>query len=522
MRSNFRILFSSVCLAAFLLLVTFARAEEENLEPALLKVGNRPVMLVRSSFAGESPQERARAAEERIRSVIQRDVQGEFTIVRRKEGSVILLGDQVLVLITNEDVDATTGDTLDEMAARIQKTLQGALEEARAARDPKLIARGIGFSLVYTILFLALLYGTFVLDGRIERLVGAKRSAGGATRELILTLVRGLRRLLFWMFAILLTIFWLSTILKQFPGSRSSGEELWGALSQALGGLASAAVAAMPNTITALFIFGAVYLTLRAIDTTALAIAKGRLKLDALDADIVKPTATIVKSILILMGAIAAYPYLPGSSSDAFKGVSLMAGFIFSMGSSTIFGHIAAGFSLMFSRSFKRGDWIVVEGGVEGRVMHIGHLATRVQTFKEEINIPNMVLLGQATRNLSRSESNMSVPISVGISIGYATPWRQVYALLIEAANNTPGVMKDPPPVCHQLSLEDFYVAYELTVYIERDTVRRRLRSRLLENIQDSFNTAEVQIMSPHYEADPPQKQYVPMEKRPGPSNEER
>ena len=98
------------------------------------------------------------------------------------------------------------------------------------------------------------------------------------------------------------------------------------------------------------------------------------------------------------------------------------------------------------------------------------------------------------------------------MTIGYDTPWRQVHALLIEAAQAIPEILTDPPPYVVQTALSDFYVAYKLVVNvgIEVPAARARVASDLHAAIQDAFNRHGVQIMSPHYYRDPSEPKLVP------------
>ncbi|MFN0186447.1 MAG: mechanosensitive ion channel protein MscS, partial [Aquabacterium sp.] len=98
------------------------------------------------------------------------------------------------------------------------------------------------------------------------------------------------------------------------------------------------------------------------------------------------------------------------------------------------------------------------------------------------------------------------------VTIGYATPWRQVHAMLLEASRRTPGLVADPAPFVVQTALSDFYVEYRLCAYADRSAPRRRAEAinALLGHVQDVFNENGVQIMSPHYRSDPPEPQVVP------------
>ncbi|PTT78019.1 mechanosensitive ion channel protein MscS, partial [Pelomonas sp. HMWF004] len=207
---------------------------------------------------------------------------------------------------------------------------------------------------------------------------------------------------------------------------------------------------------------------------------------------------------------------LPGASSEAFKGVTVLAGLMVSLGASGVVGQLMAGLSLMYSRALRVGEYVRV-GDVEGTVTGLGMFSTRLQTgMGEEVSLPNAVVFGQPIRNFSRLvPDDGQYIVHTAVTIGYSTPWRQVHALLLEAARRTPGLLAQPAPYVVQTALSDFYVEYRLCAQGSRTAPRRRAEavSQLHGHIQDVFNENDVQIMSPHYRADPAPAQVVP----PGP-----
>ena len=203
-------------------------------------------------------------------------------------------------------------------------------------------------------------------------------------------------------------------------------------------------------------------------------------------------------------------PFLPGSDSDVFKGVSVFIGLIVSLGSSGVVNQVMSGFTLTYSRALRVGDFVKI-GDMEGTVEHVGALSTKVKTpRREEITIPNAVVMSQATVNYSRHADSEGVFVPTSVTIGYDAPWRQVRALLLLAAERTAGVRKEPKPMVRQAALHDFYVEYVLLVALERPQMRGPVLDALHANIQDAFNEFGVQIMSPHYESDPGAPKVVP------------
>jgi small-conductance mechanosensitive channel len=200
-----------------------------------------------------------------------------------------------------------------------------------------------------------------------------------------------------------------------------------------------------------------------------------------------------------------AYPYIPGSNTEAFKGLSVLAGLMLSLGASSLVGQAASGLILTYGRAFRKGEFVRV-ADQEGTVTEMGIFTTRIRTgLGEELTISNASILGSTTRNYSRAVHGKGFVLDTLVTIGYDTPWRQVHAMLIEAATRTAGVLSDPQPKVFQTSLSDWYPAYRLVCQAipEGPMPRAILLSNLHANIQDVFNEYGVQIMSPHYFADP-------------------
>lgn len=186
-----------------------------------------------------------------------------------------------------------------------------------------------------------------------------------------------------------------------------------------------------------------------------------------------------------------------------------------SIGASGIVGQAASGFILMYTRAFRQGEYVRI-GDVEGTVVGLGTFATRLRTgLGDEILLPNSVALQNTTRNFSRTISGSGFLVTTGVTIGYSTPWRQVQAMLEEAARRTPDIAQNPPPQVRQTALSDFYIEYRLIAYaaVEQAASRMELLSQLHANIQDVFNEHGVQITSPHYMTDPAEPQVVPKAK---------
>jgi small-conductance mechanosensitive channel len=215
--------------------------------------------------------------------------------------------------------------------------------------------------------------------------------------------------------------------------------------------------------------------------------------------DWAQPTAKLVRTLILAAGVIVAFPYLPGSDSPAFKGISVFLGVLLSLGSTSAVAHAVAGTILTYMRAFQVGDFVRIGSDV-GEVVEKTLLVTRIKTQKSElVTIPNGTVLGGVVVNYSAEARRRGVIFHTVVTIGYSAPWRQVHELLLSAALATDGILHDPAPFVLQTGLNDFYVSYELNAYTATPGNMQNVYSLLHQNIQDRFNGAGVEINSPHY-----------------------
>lgn len=232
-------------------------------------------------------------------------------------------------------------------------------------------------------------------------------------------------------------------------------------------------------------------------------IKKENIKIDGFYSDWAMPTFNIIRLLMLAFMVVIIFPYLPGSDSPIFKGVSVFVGVLFSLGSSNAIANMVAGLVITYMRPFKIGDFIKI-GDVSGEVIEKTALVTRIRTPKfEDITIPNATVLSSTSTNYSSNtkHANNGLLIHTTVTIGYDVPWAAIHKALIDAALKTEMIEQTPPPFVLQTSLDDFYVSYQVNVYTKEPTKQPRIYSSLHQNIQDSFNAAGIEIMSPHYNA---------------------
>jgi len=229
------------------------------------------------------------------------------------------------------------------------------------------------------------------------------------------------------------------------------------------------------------------------------AVEHGDISIPGVATDTARPTYQLLRIVVIIFAVVVAYPYLPGGQSEAFKGITIFLGVLVSLSSSSIVGNLFAGIVLTYMRPYRIGDRIVVAGTL-GAVIHRNLLVTRIRTFKnEEVVIPNASILNGQILNYSAFAREDGFILNTTVTIGYDAPWRSVHEIMLEAARRTEGVKQSPAPFILQKSLNDFHVSYQLNAYSDRPEEWEKLYGRLHQNIQDCFNEAGVEIMSPTY-----------------------
>jgi small-conductance mechanosensitive channel len=314
-----------------------------------------------------------------------------------------------------------------------------------------------------------------------------------------------------WVVGVLAMVFiYLRYVLGLFPWTRGIGNSLAAIMIDPLRTMAAGVIGSVPNLAFLLVLVLVTRYVMKMIRLFFHSVATGTVTLRDFDADWAWPTYRLLRLFIIALALVVAYPYIPGSQSDAFKGVSLFIGVVFSLGSSSLIGNVIAGYSMTYRRAFKIGDRVKI-GDYVGEVDRMRLLVTHLRTPKnEDVVVPNSVILGGEVVNYSAMARDRGLILHTTVGIGYETPWRQVEALLLEAAARTPGLLREPRPFVLQKLLGDFCVTYEINVYTDTPNVMMALYTDLHRHILDIFNEYGVQIMTPAYEGDPEQPKVVP------------
>jgi small-conductance mechanosensitive channel len=489
---------------------------------AELVVFNRTVFVFRGSFLGVPPEDRARAARERIAALLQRPGAHAVTVETIPQGAIVKLDGAYAFAVVAEDADVIYGESAVAAATRAAKALELVTAETHESRNLTAMLVAAGLAGAATAIFAALAWGLRrgrrALNVRLGRLAMAhvqRLRIGGVAVMRADTAVRVVRRLLgvaYWALLLLIAYEWVGYVLSRFPYTRPWGERLTDFLLGAARGMLEGIAGALPELAIAVVIFVIARAVSGGVSRFMRRVQTGEVEVGWLDADTARPTRQIVTIVIWLFALVMAYPYLPGSDTDAFKGVSVLVGLMVSLGASSVVAQGASGLILMYTRTVRPGEYVRI-GEHEGTVVELGMFATRIRTgMGEELTLPSAFILGTVTRNYSRTVKGEGFVVDAAVTIGYDAPWRQVHAMLDEAARRTEGVLADPAPRVYQTALSDFYVEYRLVCEAMPAEPRPRaeVMSALHANIQDVFNEYGVQIMSPHYLGDPGEAKIVP------------
>lgn len=492
--------------------------------PGRIVVMNREIIVLRGSLFGIPAVARAQEGEERIRKALRGGGELKVGTTDVAEGVLVHIGESLMFAVIPEDTPERTLAGAQSSAAAAAVMLQRVIDESRESRDLSSLLKALAVTAGTGALALGLMWLLRKARRRIQAwlagqtLAAAERlKVGGVDlvrREGVLRFEQWLLNLVFWSLALLLIYEWLSIALAQFPFTRPWGEQLNDFLFGLVSRFLLAIARAIPDLLAAALIFWLAWVLTHVLRGFFVKVGTGQVRLSWLDADVASITSKLCIGAVWVFALAMAYPYLPGSDTEAFKGLSVLLGLMLSLGASNLVGQLASGLILTYTRTFHNGEYVRVDEH-EGTVVNLGAFTTRIRTgMGEELTISNSQVLGAVTRNYSRTVKGKGFIVDTTVTIGYDTPWRQVNAMLVEAARRTPGVLMDPAPHVFQVALSDFYPEYRLVCQAVPDQPRPRAEvvSLLHANVQDVFNEHGVQIMSPHYLGDPAQAKVVPRE----------
>jgi len=527
-----------ICYNSWLILILFITSPIFNsystsaqVEPDLLDgTSKAPVMLDGKTLffvigtTSYPAEERAKVIKERIE-----DIAGNFSL-RVDSIRVIHSDTQDDLFISNKlimsviDADARLeGVRREAFILIIKRAIIKSIHAYRIDRSSEVLLNktfyAIGATLLTLVLLLLLHWITKKVRTRLEMVLKSKIESLESrsfqmirSKQLWITFYSFINTIKILLFLIIIFIY-LQYVLGLYPWTRAVSISLLGFFLKPLGAFGTSLLNFIPDLAFLIIIYFITRYLLKLIKLLFYGLEHSTIKISGFDPEWSIPTYKILRILLVAFAIIVAYPYIPGSDSDAFKGVSLFIGILFSLGSSSLIGNLMAGYSMTYRKTFKRGDMVRIDNHF-GQVMDMKLFVTRLRTPKnEEIIVPNSTILSNNVVNYSSLAAEKGLILYTTVGIGYETPWRQVEEMLKEAAERTEGISKDLPPFVLQKLLGDFAVTYELNVYCKDPLNMMKLYTALHQNILDVFNENNVQIMTPAYEGDPHEPKVVPKDK---------
>lgn len=518
--------FTSLTALLFIQTSSLANEEESELNLATHKapiiIDGYTLFSVRGVSALPA-EERAKAISERIESIAKNHSipANSIQIIHNENQEEIYALDNLIMMVLDADAKLE-GVNRETLAKGIKIRITKSIYSYRYERSYEAILNKILYAFGATLITAILLFIIIWMMNKVNLLLEKKLKTKIDTLESkSFKLIRsnqlwitfhGFIRTIKYLLFLIIVFAYAQYVLGLFPWTRYVSNSLLSFFLSPLGAFGNAILNFIPNLAFLVVIFFVTKYLLKLIKLFFNGISQGVITISGFDPEWSFPTFRLLRILLIAFAVIIAYPYIPGSESAAFKGVSLFIGVLFSLGSSSLIGNLIAGYSMTYRKTFKVGDLVQIDNHL-GQVVEIKLFVTRLLTYKkEEIIVPNSIVLNSNVINYSSLSAKTGLILSTTVGIGYETPWRQVEGMLKLAAERTKGVLKEPTPFVFQKSLGDFAVTYELNVYINEPMNRLQIYTELHQNILDVFNENSVQIMTPAYEGDPAQPKVVPKE----------
>jgi small-conductance mechanosensitive channel len=510
----------AVLLAGIFAVVPFAKAQQSDESKktaqaattvgAPVVAGGKTLFAVRERFFTFSAEDRAKAITQHVTWLSKQPLSRirAISVVDEETTTEIVSEDTIIMTLTDADAKAS-GKSRQDLAKEDAAIIQAAAE----ALQRQYSLRSILFELLYALLATAVLillfkllgvvfrkfyvklgswHGVYIRSIRIQRLelLPAERITG------MLKVFAQLGRLAL---SLILLYVYITLVLGFFPWSRGYSATLFQYIITPLRAVGDAIVGFLPSLFFIVVILVVSYYFAKFVKFIFREIGRETITLPGFYPEWAEPTYKIARVLIIAITAVVIFPYLPGSKSPAFQGVSIFLGLLISLGSTSAVANVVAGSVLTYTRALKVGDRVKI-GEAVGDVIEKTLLVTRIRTIKNvEIAIPNAMVLNSHIINYCSSAKEHGLILHTSVTIGYDAPWRKVHELLIAAAISTEDIMKDPKPFVFQTSLDDFYVSYQINAFTDRPNEMARIYSALHQNIQDKFNEAGMEILSPHF-----------------------
>lgn len=479
-------------------------------DPAAVVMDGRELFQIKTRTGLLSAQDRAELIQKRIEDLAADPyIPAEEIETEEDEGGDLEIRARHIILLTITEADADAENkTMEQLTEDRQSEIRDAVLQYRKVREREQLLWQIGKAVLLTSLFVGMLF----LSGSMHRrfwqmfhekrlLLEIRRLPGG--RWLPLSTVRNVISysvfLFLWLFRLLLLYFYVSFILGLFPWTAIYSQRLLLYVEAAAQSVGAIFLQYLPDLGMIILLVGLSFFVLKIFRFFFSQIKAGKITLEGFYPEWADSTYKIVRFIVIIVTIISVFPYIPGSQSLAFQGISVFLGVLLSLGSSSAVSNVVAGVALIYTRSYSIGDRVQM-GEHTGDVIEKSLLATRIRTIKnEDITIPNAVILNNPVINFSSSQPDEALILHAEVTISYEVSPVLVQKLLIEAACATEGVLQSPEPFVFQKNLGDVFVNYEINAYTDVPAQMADTYSFLYENILETFHEAQIELLTPQH-----------------------
>ncbi len=487
-----------------------------NSQPASAPVvfSHDTLFYITSNMGTFTPAQRAEQVQRNLQRLTRMPLRefDSLRVVVLEGAAEVVLRDDIINTISVREANAS-GLTAEELAEQRLLVIRQALIDDFNDSSLRRVLVDIALFLLALLFFLAVFWGVnkgfdilrFKLRSMNQELLLSRiklvRRFSLITPRMEKKLLLFLLRMLRYTVLIVFLYLYLPFLFSQLNYTRGFGEQLMGYVLQPLQFLWNGVTGFLPSFLFIIIIIVAARYLIGGLRYVAQQVGSGQVTFANFYPDWAIPTFNLVRVLIIVFTLVIIFPYLPGAGTDAFQGISVFVGLLLSLGAAGVIGNVISGVILTYMRPFVIGDRVKIND-ITGDVIGKSLLVTRIKTVRnEEVTIPNGILMNGGVMNYSSLIKEQGLILHTSITIGYDVPWPQVHRMMIEAARRTARIDEEPAPFVLQKALNDWYVEYELNAYTYDSHSMARIYSDLHANIQDAFQEAGVEIMSPHYMA---------------------
>ncbi len=354
-----------------------------------------------------------------------------ITVADEEISTDIVTTDRIIMSVYDADAKAEKVSRK-ELAERYVQKIRAGVEKYRQEYSRQNLFLGIFYTLIATLVLIAVLYLFNKLYRRGNRLTqtwisSKKISLHIQSFEIIraerigTAVTTAMKFIRFFVFLVLLYTY-VHLGLSFFPQTQAFAKQILNYVLVPLKTIGTAVAAQIPNLLFLAIIVLITFYVLKLMRLFCKGMEDGTITFKGFYPEWAQPTYRIFRTLVIAFAAVMAFPYIPGSESSAFKGVSIFFGVLFSLGSTSAISNIIAGYTLTYRRVFKVGDRVKIADFV-GDVISTRLQVTHLRTIKnEEIVVPNSMIVNSHVMNYSSLAQQKGLILHTKVTIGYDAP----------------------------------------------------------------------------------------------------